>query len=351
MPALYTQPTPLEGKTCSDCGKYFPSVATSFFRKEGRRYEPRCKNCYMLRKFGKEYVGPRPPCPVKSKRERKPKVGRRPRVTFPIDAAGGKTCLKCGTYFPEAAASFYRKDASRLEPACKACYQVAKLEKARAREVQPRGRTSAPREAGKRRPPVPAIDGNGGKTCVRCGTYYDDARRQFYLTREGRPVGARCKSCVLVLARLREGTSYNPGRAHQRYLEMKKDAGAYEALKRRVIERRRRLAEAPEFLRQERERRKRWRERNPEKEKATKNRRRAAKMGSERHFTDEEWRALCARYDNVCLACGERGPLSADHVVPLSCGGGNGIENIQPLCRLCNCKKYTKTIDYRPRWQ
>lgn len=76
---------------------------------------------------------------------------------------------------------------------------------------------------------------------------------------------------------------------------------------------------------------------------------RKAKAGGS--FTLQEWQALCAYYDYTCLRCGRQEPdieLTVDHVVPLSQGGRNSIENLQPLCRACNLSKHAKTIDYRP---
>lgn len=64
-------------------------------------------------------------------------------------------------------------------------------------------------------------------------------------------------------------------------------------------------------------------------------------------FTLTEWQQLCAFYDHRCLCCGERKPLSPDHVIPVSKGGPNTINNIQPLCETCNKSKSNKTIDYR----
>lgn len=64
-------------------------------------------------------------------------------------------------------------------------------------------------------------------------------------------------------------------------------------------------------------------------------------------FTREEWDALCNKYGNKCLACGNAGKLTIDHVVPLSRGGSNSIDNIQPLCLGCNLSKHDKIIDYR----
>ncbi len=62
-----------------------------------------------------------------------------------------------------------------------------------------------------------------------------------------------------------------------------------------------------------------------------------------------EWETIKAQYNWTCPCCGKREPeikLSVDHIIPLSKGGSNNIENIQPLCRLCNSKKNTKTIKY-----
>ena len=70
-------------------------------------------------------------------------------------------------------------------------------------------------------------------------------------------------------------------------------------------------------------------------------------MGS---YTFGEWELLKKQYNHTCLSCLKKEPeikLSQDHIIPLSKGGSNNIENIQPLCFSCNSRKYTKTIDYR----
>jgi 5-methylcytosine-specific restriction endonuclease McrA len=67
--------------------------------------------------------------------------------------------------------------------------------------------------------------------------------------------------------------------------------------------------------------------------------------------TPQEWLDLCIKYDYRCLSCGRQSPdieLTADHITPVSKGGTSNIDNIQPLCRSCNCSKHDKTIDFRP---
>lgn len=40
-----------------------------------------------------------------------------------------------------------------------------------------------------------------------------------------------------------------------------------------------------------------------------------------------------------CVSCGSQDDLTIDHVVPRSNGGSDHIENLQTLCRSCNCRK------------
>lgn len=99
---------------------------------------------------------------------------------------------------------------------------------------------------------------------------------------------------------------------------------------------------------------KKWAEKNADKVRVAKannrRRRRAAKNAGKGHFTVEEFDALCSAYGYACLCCGVTDRiLEADHVVPLTRGGSDEISNIQPLCGECNRRKFTATIDYRPK--
>jgi len=66
-------------------------------------------------------------------------------------------------------------------------------------------------------------------------------------------------------------------------------------------------------------------------------------------FTVRQWNALKKKCDYTCLCCRRQEPeikLTADHIIPLSKGGNNTIQNIQPLCGSCNSKKGIKVIDF-----
>ena len=66
--------------------------------------------------------------------------------------------------------------------------------------------------------------------------------------------------------------------------------------------------------------------------------------------TSEEWEAMKSVFDYKCCICGcdiEGNTPTKDHVIPVSVGGSDGIDNIQPSCRSCNVSKGVKTGDYR----
>lgn len=77
--------------------------------------------------------------------------------------------------------------------------------------------------------------------------------------------------------------------------------------------------------------------------------RRAIKLGNGGSHTLEEWETLKAQYNWKCPRCKKAEPkikLTVDHIIPVTKGGSNNIENIQPLCQPCNSSKQTKIIKY-----
>jgi 5-methylcytosine-specific restriction endonuclease McrA len=82
--------------------------------------------------------------------------------------------------------------------------------------------------------------------------------------------------------------------------------------------------------------------------------RRARLLGSEGSFTSKEFKEKLKQY-NACPICkrnwkdikvpkGKKTVIAADHINPISKGGKNTIDNIQPLCFSCNSKKGDKYI-------
>jgi len=73
------------------------------------------------------------------------------------------------------------------------------------------------------------------------------------------------------------------------------------------------------------------------------------KLSIDGQHTNGEWELLKKQYGNKCPCCKKFEPeikLTEDHIVPVTKGGSDWIENIQPLCISCNSRKHTKTIFY-----
>jgi hypothetical protein len=60
------------------------------------------------------------------------------------------------------------------------------------------------------------------------------------------------------------------------------------------------------------------------------------------------WIAMCQLAKNRCCCCHQISQLTKDHIVPISKGGCDCIQNIQPLCIHCNSSKSDHhSTDYR----
>lgn len=62
-------------------------------------------------------------------------------------------------------------------------------------------------------------------------------------------------------------------------------------------------------------------------------------------FTADQWAEMKRRYKYRCYYCGEKKPLTQDHVIPISRGGEHTWLNILPACQSCNSRKQDKSVE------
>jgi len=85
--------------------------------------------------------------------------------------------------------------------------------------------------------------------------------------------------------------------------------------------------------------------RHPEKKKETRRKQKNKRRNVLGWHSEGEWQLLKRQYADTCPSCKRGGlVLSKDHIVPLSRGGSDNIENIQPLCQSCNSRKGNRTL-------
>ena len=71
-------------------------------------------------------------------------------------------------------------------------------------------------------------------------------------------------------------------------------------------------------------------------------------MANRRIFTDYEKKTIYANGNGRCGICGKPikfEEMTVDHKIPLSKGGTNAFNNLQPACHACNCIKGAMDIN------
>jgi len=233
-----------------------------------------------------------------------------------------KTCTKCGEVKPTS--EYYTKDkrTGRLFSWCKACH----LTMSAARYV-----------------PAPPRPKPTERTCVVCKRTLPI--ESFHV--QNAILGTRryqCRGCRNV-----EKAAYNDAHREARKVKARAYYAADPAAAKERI--RRSVAANPEKYKAiHRD----WKAENKDAVNASTHKRRNTINGAGHHWTAAEWQALKERFGFTCLMCGRKEPditLTVDHVVPVSRGGGNTIDNIQPLCKGCNSRKHVNVLDLRTLYE
>jgi 5-methylcytosine-specific restriction endonuclease McrA len=228
-----------------------------------------------------------------------------------------KRCTRCQTDKPDDA--FYRRADGRLRGPCKSCKHTYSEQRAQESE---------------------AIDPVQLRHCTACGEHKPAGEFPKNRTKVGGR-DSQCKHC----------TTHRATNWYERNTDRKR---AYDADYRIRQAQRRQLMRALRYQRDGARIRSENRERRRRMDPAARNlaanirwhqRKRRLRAGGQ--FTKAEWLALCAAYGHRCLCCGTTERLSIDHVIPLSKGGANTIDNLQPLCLPCNQAKGSRVIDFR----
>lgn len=88
-----------------------------------------------------------------------------------------------------------------------------------------------------------------------------------------------------------------------------------------------------------------WRARNPDKSRAIQYASYAKRKAAQGAHSPQQWDEVVRYFNGACAYClTPTQVLAREHVVPLSAGGSDDIENIVPACRSCNSRKNARSL-------
>jgi len=176
------------------------------------------------------------------------------------------------------------------------------------------------------------------KKCNTCGKELPVTREFFYQNKKSKDgfIG-QCKMCAAeYYKKYSEMHKEEKKEKDKKYREKNRELLAertrryYAQNTKRILERRKQLGfDMTAYQRK-------WRLNNPEKKRATDQRRRARKKQLPATLTIEQWKIIKEYFNNQCAYCGQSEDLQQDHFIPLSKGGEYTLNNIVPACRRCN---------------
>lgn len=274
--------------------------------------EKRCPMCETVKQAADFYKNARdglsPYCkPCSAARKRKGEKTREQiaRDVYPSDAS--KICSKCRSEKPLSEFNFRKRESGRVnyKPYCKAC-QAELFRSWALRSGRQEKENRAEMMADKRAARYP---GNDHKLCSGCGQVKQSQEFGHRFI-----VGGHCKECRSASESANYAKNKDSRRQYARKYRQENLQMVREMALRGYRVRRERLKAARE----------------------------------DGQVTAQDKAALLAEYGHKCMCCGAVDPLTFDHIVPISTGGKDEIENMQILCGPCNSSKGTRTIDYRP---
>lgn len=273
----------------------------------------------------------------------------------PHDSNGNplKTCTACGNSFPATDEYFYRKR-NGLNSQCKPCYNERvrlRKDKLKAQREELRDALSLPL---------------GQKRCTACKNVFPASAEFFHLNKKAKDGFAeRCKQCRVSYSKRyyqehKDDRKVYNAQYHALHREENKDRCAkYNKEHSEEIRKKQKqyyednhealMLQKAKYREENRERLKQYYQtpRGIIAKRAGAHNRRARKRNAEGTHTTEELYQQLKRQKNRCYYCKARlgkgrNNWNADHIVPLSKGGGNSIDNIVIACPKCNRDKYNR---------